>query len=166
MKTGKMTRSQRLMASDNVISMLRSAPPRSSQPPNTAGMRQGHVAFLGADGFVWVTLEIADSYPLSLKCTATVAIDPRDLGAEVTVWQAPGEHGVVLGKRVLPTLSGHALVDGNRRVVIRATDEIVLECGEASITLRRNGRVAIKGVHLETRAKGVNRIKGGTVQIN
>jgi hypothetical protein len=58
-----------------------------------------------------------------------------------------------------------ALVDG-QQVVIDAQDEIVLRCGEASITLRRNGRVAIRGAYVETRSRGVNRIKGGSVQIN
>ncbi|HEX6244789.1 MAG TPA: hypothetical protein VFZ61_27910 [Polyangiales bacterium] len=58
-----------------------------------------------------------------------------------------------------------ALVDG-KRVVIDAADEIVLRCGKASITLRRNGRVVIRGTYVETRAEGVNRVKGGSVQIN
>lgn len=56
-------------------------------------------------------------------------------------------------------------VDG-KRVEIEAADEIVLKCGEASITLRRNGRVVIRGTYVETRSKGTNRIKGGSVQIN
>jgi hypothetical protein len=58
-----------------------------------------------------------------------------------------------------------ARVDG-KRVVIEGQDEIVLSCGKASITLRRNGKVIIKGVQLESSAAGVNRIKGGSVQIN
>src|SRR5262245_19211651 len=58
-----------------------------------------------------------------------------------------------------------AVVDG-RRVVVEAQDEIVLRCGEASVTLRRNGRIVVRGTYVETRSKGVNRIKGGTVQIN
>jgi hypothetical protein len=58
-----------------------------------------------------------------------------------------------------------AVVDG-QRVVIEAQDEIVFRCGEATITLRRNGRVVIRGAYVETRSRGVNRIKGGTVQIN
>jgi hypothetical protein len=58
-----------------------------------------------------------------------------------------------------------ARVDG-RRVQIEAEDEIELRCGEASITLRRNGRVVIRGAYVETRSRGVNRIKGGAVQIN
>ena len=56
-------------------------------------------------------------------------------------------------------------VDGRRRV-LEAADEVVLRCGEASITLRRNGRVVIRGAQVETRARGTNRIKGGTVKIN
>ncbi|HEY6876702.1 MAG TPA: hypothetical protein VI299_01735 [Polyangiales bacterium] len=58
-----------------------------------------------------------------------------------------------------------ALVDG-KRVVLDAQDEIVLRCGKASITLRRNGRIVIRGTHVETQSQGVNRIRGGSVQIN
>jgi len=58
-----------------------------------------------------------------------------------------------------------AVVD-RRSVVFDAKDEIVLRCGEASITLRRNGRIVVRGTHVETRSKGVNRIKGGVVRIN
>jgi Domain of unknown function (DUF6484) len=64
--------------------------------------------------------------------------------------------------RVAPPV---ATVDG-KRVVLTAEDEIVLRCGKASITLRRNGRVVIRGAYVETRAEGVNRVKGGSVQIN
>lgn len=64
-----------------------------------------------------------------------------------------------------PRQEMEARVDG-KRVVIEGQDEIVLACGKASITLRRNGKVIIKGVQLESSAAGVNRIKGGSVQIN
>ena len=58
-----------------------------------------------------------------------------------------------------------ARVDG-RRIELEAADEIVLRCGQASITLRRNGRVVIRGTYVESRSRGVNRIKGGSVEIN
>ena len=67
-----------------------------------------------------------------------------------------------MGPRGVTTTSW---VDG-RRVEFEAADEIVLLCGQASITLRRNGRIVIRGTYVETRSKGVNRIKGGSVQIN
>lgn len=56
-------------------------------------------------------------------------------------------------------------IDGNR-VEIKAEDEIVLSCGESSITLNKSGRITIKGTHLVNRSSGVNRVLGGTVQIN
>lgn len=64
-----------------------------------------------------------------------------------------------------PLANVEARVDG-RRVEIEAADEIVLRCGQASIVLRRNGRVVIRGTYVETRSRGVNRIKGGSVEIN
>lgn len=56
-------------------------------------------------------------------------------------------------------------VDGER-LVLTAKHEIVLRCGKASITLTRAGKVLIHGEYLLSRSSGVNRIKGGSVQIN
>lgn len=69
------------------------------------------------------------------------------------------------GSETAPEPDLEARVDG-RRVEIEGRDEIVLRCGAASITLRRNGRVVIQGAQVETRAAGLNRIKGGSVSIN
>lgn len=55
--------------------------------------------------------------------------------------------------------------DGER-VVIEAEQEITLRCGDASITLTRAGKVLIRGAYVLARASGVNRIQGGSVQIN
>lgn len=70
-----------------------------------------------------------------------------------------------LGAEGAATTDLEARVDG-RRVELDGRDEVVLRCGEASITLRRNGRILIRGVQVETRASGLNRIKGGSVAIN
>ena len=56
-------------------------------------------------------------------------------------------------------------VDGER-VVLKADHEIVLQCGKASITLTRAGKVLLRGAYVSSRSSGVNRIKGGSVQIN
>jgi Domain of unknown function (DUF6484) len=58
-----------------------------------------------------------------------------------------------------------ARVDG-KRVVIEGKDEIVLKCGDASIVLKRDGKVLLRGAYVETHSRGVNRIKGGSVKIN
>ncbi len=64
-----------------------------------------------------------------------------------------------------PERPDEARLDGER-VVLSADKEIVLKCGKASITLTRAGKVLIRGAYLLNRSSGVNRIKGGSVQIN
>ena len=57
------------------------------------------------------------------------------------------------------------LING-KRVTFDAKEEIVLRCGKASITLTKAGKVLIRGAYLLNRSSGVNRIKGGSVQVN
>jgi hypothetical protein len=54
----------------------------------------------------------------------------------------------------------------DQRIVISAEREIVLRCGEASITLTRAGKVLIKGTYVVSRSSGYNKIKGAAVDIN
>ncbi|WP_158502156.1 hypothetical protein [Vitiosangium sp. GDMCC 1.1324] len=56
-------------------------------------------------------------------------------------------------------------MDG-RHVVIEARDELELRCGDASILLRRNGRIVLEGFQVDSRSRGLQRIKGGKVEIN
>jgi hypothetical protein len=66
---------------------------------------------------------------------------------------------------ILNPLVLEADVDGER-VKLRAEREIVLECGQASITLRRDGRIIIKGTQVDSWAAGTQRIRGGQVRLN
>lgn len=63
-----------------------------------------------------------------------------------------------------PSLPETVVVDG-QRIRIEGKDEIVLSCGAASITLRRNGRVVIRGTHLESDSLGANWIRGADIQV-
>jgi len=58
-----------------------------------------------------------------------------------------------------------ARVDG-RRVEIDGREEVVLRCGKASLTLRRDGRVVLRGVNVVSQAEQAQKIRGGKVQIN
>ena len=57
------------------------------------------------------------------------------------------------------------LIDGNK-ITFEAKDEIVLKCGESSITMTKAGKILIRGKYLLNRSTGVNRILGGSVQVN
>lgn len=62
---------------------------------------------------------------------------------------------------------GHVEIDADgERLVVTAREQLVLRCGKASITLTKSGKVLIHGAYVSTRSSGVNRIKGGSVQIN
>jgi len=56
-------------------------------------------------------------------------------------------------------------VDG-KHVCIEGTEEVTFKCGKASITLTKSGKILIRGTYLLNRASGVNRIMGGSVQVN
>ena len=51
-------------------------------------------------------------------------------------------------------------------LILSAKKEVVIQCGKSSITLTSAGKVLIRGAYLLSRSSGVNRIKGGSVQIN
>jgi hypothetical protein len=72
---------------------------------------------------------------------------------------------VIEGQQQSDAGNANATIQG-RRIEIEGADEVILRCGQASITLRRNGRVVMRGAYVESRSKGTNRIKGGTVLIN
>jgi hypothetical protein len=92
--------------------------------------------------------------------------DPRSpIVAGFVVAAVPAGEPRALAEAPGPARPDVAEVDG-KRVCIEGMDEVVLRCGEASITLRRNGKVVIRGAYLESHSKGTNRIKGGSVQIN
>lgn len=78
-----------------------------------------------------------------------------------------GNEGEVLLEQILGKSGGalSAEVD-EERIELSANREVVLRCGKASITLTRAGKVLIRGEYILTRAAGVNRVKGGSVQIN
>ena len=56
-------------------------------------------------------------------------------------------------------------IDG-KRIVLEGREEVVIKCGEASITLTKAGKILIRGNYVLNRASGVNRILGGSVQVN
>ncbi len=58
-----------------------------------------------------------------------------------------------------------ALVDG-KRMVLCAEEEVVLKCGNASITLTKAGKILIRGEYISSSSGGAHKIKGGSIQLN
>lgn len=58
-----------------------------------------------------------------------------------------------------------AIVDG-KRIKITAEEEIMLSCGEGSIHIMKDGKIALRGTDLISRASRINKIRGAAVRIN
>lgn len=106
-----------------------------------------------------------------IAATTTTVLAREDIGTQVALMFVGGDPSrpLVIGRiqrlpeaRQVPAV---AHIDGER-LEFSAEREIILRCGKASITLTREGKVLIKGAYLSSRSSGVNRIKGGSVQIN
>lgn len=71
------------------------------------------------------------------------------------------EAGVVVGRI---GRYREALCDSH--VMVEASESLTLKCGAASIDLRADGKVMVRGEDVLLRAKGTQRIRAGTVSIN
>jgi len=92
-------------------------------------------------------------------------------GDMVLVWlpESDEERGVVLGRigpSRAPAVEPEKTQETPDELVIEAKKNLTLKCGDGSITLRKDGKILIKGKDLVSRAKRMNRIKGGSVTIN
>ena len=107
---------------------------------------------------------------------STVPLLREHIGSEVVVVFEEGDpHSPIVIGVLAPSPRAGAVVTRSGSVSVEADDdrieltaerEIVLRCGDASITLTRAGTVLIQGTYVLSRSRGVNRIKGAGVDIN
>jgi hypothetical protein len=105
--------------------------------------------------------------PVAARSTVPVTADRT--GTEVVLAFPGGDPRcpVILGVVLPSAVAAPPRVEGDgERVTLSAEREVVLRCGEASITLTRAGKIIIRGAYVLSRSTGVNQVKGGSVQIN
>lgn len=104
-----------------------------------------------------------------LVARSTVSLRETDIGSEAVLIfeQGDPQKPIVIGLLEHPDSQGRKVVelDGDK-LILSAEREIVLRCGQASITLTRAGKLLLRGGYLLSRSSGVNRIRGAAVQIN
>ena len=116
---------------------------------------------------------IAESTPIPAR--TVVELQDSQIGRPVVLMFEDGDTtkpiviGVVRDNRTKQSVRAPVVVEvdaDGQRISIEAREQLVLRCGRASITLTKAGKVLIDGDYVSTRASSVNRIKGGSVQIN
>jgi Domain of unknown function (DUF6484) len=102
----------------------------------------------------------------SIPARATVPLQNTDIGSTVVVLCEGGDLSRPIVVGVLQDRPPVAVHADDQKMVISAEREITLQCGDASITLTRAGKVIIQGAYIVSRSTGYNKIKGATVDIN
>ena len=111
----------------------------------------------------------------AIPARSTTSLTKEDVGKEIALLFEGGNplQPLIIGK-IHHADTNHqtqdldqtsAELDGEH-IVLSAQQTIILKCGKASITLTKAGKIILRGEYLLSRSSGVNRIKGGSVQIN
>lgn len=110
-----------------------------------------------------------------LVARSTVPLNQTSIGREVALMFVNGDRcqPLVIGVLQSPTPATpteartpmFVEADG-QQVMISAEKEIVFRTGKASITLTPAGKIILRGTYLLSRSSGVNRIQGGSIELN
>ena len=103
---------------------------------------------------------------------AKTAVVLRNLKDPVVYLAPDGAPAVIVGQ-IHPTVTitpadavaGDIVVKGNR-ITMEAASELVLKAGACVVRLDARGKLASTADHIVSRARGANKVQGGSVQLN
>ena len=140
-----------------------------------AGVEIREIVAVTDDGRIaWIS-DPADAEAPAQRALSTQALRSEHIGMRAIVAFERGQPsrpvvlGVLSGVVKGPDCDGSdrlQLTADDERIVLCARSQIVFRCGKASITLTAAGKVLIEGAYVSSKSSGVNRLKGGAVQIN
>jgi hypothetical protein len=126
------------------------------------GSRHASVVGISSDGEI--TVRLATGQLVACDFLTTSKADPPALQAGdkvmVLIPDSQEEKPVVVGK-----VSAYQAPDG-KHLTLEAGEELTIRCGQATIAFRKSGKILIKGVDIVSHARGRNRIRGASIQMN
>ena len=153
--------------------------PRPSDQPSsplpTSGVVIGELLALGENGVTPLVRYTGQPGTGAIAARSSVDLQGPHIGASVVLMFEQGDPrrpvviGVLRGASGWPEAEKPTQVDvdvDGQRMIVSAKEQLVLRCGKASITLTKAGKVMIQGSYVLSRSTGVNRVKGGSVQLN
>jgi Domain of unknown function (DUF6484) len=160
---------------DSPLAPLLHAPARSQPATQLPAALIGELIALADGGNTALVRYPGQTGEQALAARTTVDLHSRHIGQAVLLMFEQGDStrpivtGVVRGQAGWPLADPPAQVEvdvDGQRMIVSAKEQLVLRCGKASITLTKAGKVLIDGTYVLNRSSGVNRIKGGSVQLN
>lgn len=165
-----------------VLDQLLTAAPQLSEeaaPPDANnkidGVVIGELIGMTDDGRTPLVIYPGQPGSAALAAQTTVDLHSAHIGRSVVLMFDNGDplKPIVMGwlrqGEGLPLAEqpGQVEVDADgERLIVSAKEQVVIRCGKASITLTKAGKVLIQGSYVLSRSSGVNRVKGGSVQLN
>ena len=139
------------------------------------GVQIGELVAIADEGCRPLVIYPGQPGTAALAARTTVDLHGAHIGKQVVLMFEGGNPARPIIQGVLREANGWPLestpgqvevhADGER-MIVSAREQLVLRCGKASITLTKAGKVLIEGAYVLSRSSGVNRVKGGSVQLN
>jgi len=123
-------------------------------PQDTAKIAMNTVATLGPEHVGKQVALLFVNGDLHQPIIMGVICSPDDIKANVRAAAA------------LPTPNVADPTDEPKHLKLSAQDSIELQCGNASLTLNRTGKILLRGQYIASRSAGMNIVKGSTIKIN
>lgn len=166
---------------EHLIDLLTEESAQETDAPKLAGVVVGKLCKVADHGLLLVDFpQNPSTRPLTAR--STIALSANDSGREIVLMFEEGDFHkpIIIGMLQPPEVTKENGKTNGRlreekpldvkvddeRLTFTAQKEIVLRCGQASITLTRAGKILLRGTYVLSRSSGANRIKGCSVQIN
>lgn len=162
-----------VMEGEELLSALVAGP--SSAPDGFAGIVVGELVAMTDDGRTPLVVFPGQTGTAAVAARSTVDLHGAHIGRNVALMFEGADRTKPIVMGVLREGAGWPLehrpgavaVDADgERLLVTAREQLVLRCGKASITLTKAGKVLIDGAYVSSRSSGVNRVKGGSIQLN
>jgi hypothetical protein len=150
--------------------------PKAAQPAASVGVVIGELIAIKEEGRTPLVLYPGQTGSAAISARTVIDLHGPHIGKKVVLMFEGGDAAwpIVMGVLregnegwPLAEQPGQVEVDvDGERMIVSAKEQVVLKCGKASITLTKAGKVLICGDYVLSRSSGMNRIKGGAVQIN
>lgn len=158
------------VAANEFLKQLLGAPARAAGPQRIDGVTLGTIAGFATDGAPLVAVPALDV--AATRAAFVGALDVQAIGKPCAVAFQNGDPAapIILGLMhqalaAQPLTTAEVLVDG-QHATIEAVESLELRCGQASITLTRDGQILLRGTYISNYSIGTQRIKGAAVRIN
>lgn len=158
-----------------LASLMDAVPARLPGVESGPGLVIGELVGIAEDGHVPLVRYARQPAFAALPARSVVDLQGAHIGRQVVLGFEGNDPArpIVMGllrddrPSVLPGDREHVEVESDgERLIVSARDQVVLRCGKASITLTKAGKVLIEGTYVASCSSSVNRIRGGSVEIN